>query len=159
MANSFFGNKKKDYMKERLRKKWDWLDWRNLGISSIWIQIQTEIKFSDPNFHMHIFSLTPPHLLTPATMSPSFKSFSTTSARPQLGPVPFCLLSPVMEQAIEATSTPPPPFTNLSLCLFTARLHNSLAQQSSKHSVCPITTAAPPPFYWCVRRDSEWVSM
>lgn len=68
-------------------------------------------------------------------------------------------LHPLMDPAIEATSTPPPPLPNLSLCLFTARLHNSLARQSSKNSVCPITAAAPPPFYWCVRGGtvSEWV--
>lgn len=77
--------------------------------------------------------------------------FLTTSARPQLGPAPCCFLSPPTDgAAIEATSVPPPPFPNLSLYLFTAGLHNSLARQSSKNSVCLITTTAPPPFYWSV---------
>ncbi len=34
-----------------------------------------EYSYLNPNLHMCIFSLTLPHLLTPATLSPSFKSF------------------------------------------------------------------------------------
>lgn len=97
-----------------------------------------------------MFSLNPPHLLSPTT------AFFTSSPRPQLGTFLLFISTRWWSQPLKQPRHHPHSSTTF-LCLFTARLHNSLARQKSKNVVCPITAAAPPPFYWCMRRDSEWV--
>lgn len=69
---------KKEGEEVRLDKSSWSLVWTNFRYFANWDQNMKRVIWTQV-LHMHICPLTPPHLLSSATWSPSFKSLSTTS--------------------------------------------------------------------------------